>query len=77
MDSPSRNPLLSRDDVSSSEDENESQENFHETVLERNNYIATSHSTASNSKESHKKRTQTAPVDQYNFAYIVFYIIGM
>lgn len=73
--SPSRNPLLSREDVSS-EDDTESQEDLQDTILERNNYIATSHSSGT-SRESHKKRVHVAPTDRYNFAYIVFYILGM
>jgi hypothetical protein len=79
MDSPSRNPLLSREDISSEEDDNLSQDSLHETILERNNYIATSRSssTAATHKDSHKRRNASAPTDQYNFAYIVFYILGM
>lgn len=75
--SPSRNPLLSREDVSSSEDD---ENDLHDTILDRNSYIATSHSSAAaavSSRESQKKRNQGAPVDQYNFAYVVFYILGM
>lgn len=77
MDSPSRNPLLSREDESSEEDDIDSQDSLHETILERNNYIATSQSSAASHKESQKRRNASAPTDQYNFAYIVFYILGM
>lgn len=74
--SPSRNPLLSRENVSSEEedDDNDSQNDL-EAMHEQNNYIATSHASVS-SKESQKRRN-TTPVDRQNFAYIVFYILGM
>lgn len=75
--SPSRNPLLSsRDEISTDEEDDESQENMQATIVDRNNYIATSQSSSSSHKEG-KRRNLAAPVDRYNFAYIVFYILGM
>lgn len=73
--SPSRNPLLSREEISTDEEDDESQENMQATIVERNNYIATSQSSSSHKED--KRRNLAAPVDRYNFAYIVFYILGM
>jgi hypothetical protein len=71
--SPSRNPLLQNqhDDVSSEE---ESEDQINSQSDENNAYIATSN--ANNAKERHTS-TITAPVDRFNFAFIVFYILGM
>lgn len=76
--SPSRNPLLSREDISSAEEEGDESldENMQATIVERNNYIATSQSSSSYSHKD-RRRNQAAPVDRYNFTYIVFYVLGM
>ena len=76
MESPSRNPLLqNQHDEISSEDE-ESQENLQATILENNTYIATS-ARSSSQAPIKERRPSAAPVDTYNFSFLVFYLLGM
>lgn len=67
MDSPSRNPLLlESNDQFSSDDESSGDQA--ETRI-------SNHSQAT-VKETYR-RSPSTPTDRYNFAYIVFYILGM
>jgi len=74
MDSPSRNPLLQNQQDEASSDE-ESQENLQATILENNTYIATS--ARSSQAAIKERRPSAAPVDKYNFSFLVFYLLGM
>ncbi|KAG5676007.1 hypothetical protein PVAND_005862 [Polypedilum vanderplanki] len=75
INSPSRSPLLNnpQDEVSS---EDESQENLHATIVETNTYIATS-ARSQNTGAKEYTRLTSVPVDRYNFAFLVFYFLGM
>lgn len=69
MESPSRNPLLleqNNDDFSS--DDESSGTGEAETRISDNSQATV--------KETYR-RSPSTPTDHYNFAYIVFYILGM
>lgn len=68
MDSPSRNPLLldSNNDPNISEDETNDEET----------QIGSSSEQGTTAKETYRRHPST-PIDKHNFAYIVFYILGM
>lgn len=64
MDSPSRNPLLLDQQIDENSSEDESNDD------------GVAAPTVQTVKESYRRASST-PIDRYNFAYVVFYILGM
>lgn len=69
MDSPSRNPLLLEQHADQFSSDDEESGDQAETRISGS-------SQATTVKETYR-RSPSTPTDQYNFAYIAFYILGM